>query len=214
MFPAAAQSVAMKSSRAVEFFGSQFERQIEAGDFLLNPFEILALPHMRGSMLDLGCGLGNLSAAAARQGAAVSAIDACANAIASLEARAREAGLPIEATRADLRGWTPGRTYDAVACIGLLMFFERAAALSGLAAVRDAVAPGGVAVVNVLTRGTTYMAMFDPAGYHLFSREELLRPFAGWRQQLHAHDFPAPGGTLKRFLTLVARSTAPGSSPP
>lgn len=204
----------MCPSGAIEFFSAQFERQIRARDFALNPFEVLALPHMRGSMLDLGCGLGNLSAAAARQGAAVTAIDACANAIASLEARAREGGLPIEATRADLRGWRPGRTYDAVACIGLLMFFERAAALSGLAAVRDAVAPGGVAVVNVLAQGTTYMAMFDPAAYHLFSREELLRPFAGWRRQLHAHEFPAPGGTLKRFLTLVAGPTAPGSSRP
>lgn len=195
----------MSPSKAVEFFGAQFERQIESADFTLNPFEILALPHLRGSVLDLGCGLGNLSIAAARQGATVTAIDACGNAIASLASRARAEALSIAPSRADLREWRPSRTYDAIACIGLLMFFDRAAALSGLAAVRDAVAPGGVAVVNVLVAGTTYMAMFDRAGYHIFTREELLRPFPEWHHELTAHDFPAPGDTLKRFLTLVAR---------
>ena len=29
-------------SHAVEFFGKQFERQIAAGDFALNPFETMA----------------------------------------------------------------------------------------------------------------------------------------------------------------------------
>lgn len=201
----------MSSSKAVEFFTAQYERQIESADFTLNPFEILALPHLRGSVLDLGCGLGNLSMAAARQGANVTAIDACENAIASLASRARAEGLAIAASRSDLRDWRPSRTYDAIACIGLLMFFDRAAALSGLAAVRDAVAPGGVAVVNVLVAGTTYMAMFDPAGYHLFTREELLCPIPEWRHELTAHEFPTPGGTLKRFLTLVAnRPEGPG----
>lgn len=197
------------TSRSVEFFGRQFDGQIAARDFALNPFETRALPWLRGEVLDLGCGLGNLSVAAARQGARVTAIDACENAVASLVARAREEGLPIEARSADLRGWKADATYDAVACIGLLMFFDREAAIAGLAAVRDAVGPGGVAIVNVLVEGTTYTAMFDPAGHHLFSEAELLAPFDAWeRIELVAQDFPAPGDTIKRFLTLVARRPA------
>ena len=66
--------------------------------------------------------------------------------------------------------------------------------------------PGGVAAINVLIEGTTYMDMFDPAGHCLFTRAELVGHFAGW-QVLHdrEQDFPAPGDTLKRFSTLVAR---------
>jgi tellurite methyltransferase len=49
--------------------------------------------------------------------------------------------------------------------------------------------------------------MFDPAGYCLFGRDELSAAFAGWQTVLSRHeDFPAPGGTLKRFHTLVARA--------
>ena len=54
------------TSRSVEFFGQQFDRQIAGGDYALNPFETLILPYLRGRVLDLGCGLGNLSIAAAR----------------------------------------------------------------------------------------------------------------------------------------------------
>ncbi len=52
-------------SRSVEFFEAQFRRQIREGDFKLNPFETLALDYLRGDVLDLGCGLGNLALAAA-----------------------------------------------------------------------------------------------------------------------------------------------------
>ena len=198
--------MASPTSHSVEFFDSQFERQIAGGDYALNPFEALALPYLEGDLLDLGCGLGNLSIAAARAGATVAALDGSANAVASLDRRAREAGLRTTVKHVDLRGWRPDRTYDAVACIGLLMFFERPEALEGLLAVRDAVKPGGVVAVNVLVEGTTFLGMFDPAGHHLFSRDELLRPFDSWeRLALREDEFPASGATLKRFLTLIAR---------
>ena len=192
--------------RTVEFFGAQFGRQIAAHDYKLNPFEELALPYLTGSALDLGCGLGNLSLAAASRGARVTAVDACENAVDDLAARALASGLDIHASAADLRGWRPAQNYDAVACIGLLMFFARNEALAGLSAVRDAVREGGVAVVNVLVEGTTYLEMFDPAAYHLFTREELVAPFAGWSFLTErADEFPAQGDTLKRFLTFIAR---------
>lgn len=195
--------------RAVEFFGAQFERQIAAHDYKLNPFEERALPWLAGNVLDLGCGLGNLSLAAAARGAQVTAYDACENAVDDLAERAVASGLDVWVKTVDLKGWRPEKTYDAVACIGLLMFFARDDALAGVVAVRDAVRPGGVAVVNAMIEGSTFLAMFDPDAYYLFRPEELAAPFAGW-EFLHdsEEDFPAPGNTVKRFRTLVVRRPA------
>jgi len=35
------------------------------------------------------------------------------------------------------------------------------------------VAERGLAIVNVLTEGTTYMGMFEPGNYYLFGRDVL-----------------------------------------
>src|SRR6266567_3300372 len=51
----------MNGNKTITFFDTQFERQVREGDFALNPFERLALPYLYGKILDLGCGLGNLS---------------------------------------------------------------------------------------------------------------------------------------------------------
>ena len=53
------------NKRAIEFFDTQFQRQVNSADYALNPFEQAALPFLFGDVLDLGCGLGNLSIAAA-----------------------------------------------------------------------------------------------------------------------------------------------------
>ncbi len=158
-------------------------------------------------MLDLGCGLGNLSLAAASRGARVTAYDACENAVEDLAERALASGLDVWVQAVDLKGWRPEETYDAVNCIGLLMFFARDDALAGLEAVRDAVRPGGVAVVNAMIEGTTFLAMFDPDAYYLFKPGELAAPFAGW-EVLHdaIEDFPAAENTVKRFRTLIVRA--------
>lgn len=191
-------------SRSVDFFERQFRSQASRGDYALNPFEQAILPHLRGEVLDLGCGLGNLSLAAAKAGCTVTALDASPSAIADLARRA--AGLPLKAKVADLSRFKAWRQYDCVVCIGLLMFFPCEQARAALWQVHEAVGPGGIAAVNVLVEGTTYTAMFDPAGCCLFGRDELTTAFEGWQPVYSRHeDFPAPEGTVKRFHTLVAR---------
>ncbi len=194
-------------TRSVEFFDRQFRRQVGDADYALNPFERAILPHLFGEVLDLGCGLGNLSLAAAQAGCKVAALDASPTGVADLARRARERGLSIEARTADLRDYVPDRKYDCVVAIGLLMFFACPEARALLGRIPDAVGPNGLAALNVLIEGTSYLDMFDPAGYCLFGRDELSAAFAGWQTVLSRHeDFPAPGDTLKRFHTLVARA--------
>jgi tellurite methyltransferase len=191
---------------SVDFFDRQFGLQVQAGDYALNPFERAILPHVRGEVLDLGCGLGNLALAAAQAGCKVTALDASPTAIADLARRSAALGLPVEAVVADLRRYKASRQYDSVVAIGLLMFFRCAEARAVLAQIREAVRPRGIAAINVLIEGTTYLAMFDPSGHCLFGRDELTAAFDGWEVLLSRHeDFPAPGDTLKRFHTLVAR---------
>ena len=89
------------------------------------------------------------------------------------------------------------------------MFFAREEALAGLAAVRDSVRPGGVAVVNAMIEGSTFLAMFDPDAYHLFAPDEIAAPFAGWEVLRDSvEEFPAPGDKVKRFRTFIARRPA------
>jgi tellurite methyltransferase len=191
---------------SIDFFERQFRRQTEIGDYALNPFERAILPYLRGEVLDLGCGLGNLALAAAGAGCRVVALDASPVAIADLARRATKRRLPVEAHAADLRHYVPGCLYDCVVSVGLLMFFDCVSARALLGRLRDSVRPGGIAAVNVLVEGTTYLDMFDPAGYCLFARDELSRAFGRWEVILSQHqDFEAPGAAIKRFHTLVAR---------
>ena len=195
--------------RSVEFFDTQFQKQVRASDYALNPFERAIVPYLQGEVLDLGCGLGNLSLAAAQAGCSVTALDASPTGIADLSRRAGQLGVALDARVVDLRRWTGNRQYDCVVSIGLLMFFACSDARATLASLRDAVRPGGLAAVNVLVEGTTYMDMFDPHDYCLLGREELSEAFAGWQTLHSAHqDFAAPGNTFKRFHTLVARRPA------
>lgn len=56
------------SNRSIDFFDAEFRRQSAAGEYSLNSFEQAVLPFLAGEVLDLGCGLGNLSLAAAECG--------------------------------------------------------------------------------------------------------------------------------------------------
>lgn len=196
----------MNPDASVRFFDAQFQRQIEKADLSLNPFERRALPYLRGTVLDFGCGLGNLSVAAARQGCRVVALDASHTAIEHLRRVAQAESLTVEAAEADLRTYEVRDDYDAVACIGLLMFFDCPTAFAQLQQLQSHVRPGGVAVVNVLVQGTTYLGMFDPSSHCLFARDEMHKRFAGWEIVVaEFQDFPAADETLKSFVTVIAR---------
>jgi tellurite methyltransferase len=193
-------------SVSVRFFETQFRRQLSEGDLRLNPFETAVLPHLHGRVLDFGCGLGNLSLAAAEAGCSVLALDASPSAVCHLQELALARRLPIEAVETDLRTYVLAEDFDTVVSIGLLMFLDRATAVRQLENLKAHVKPGGVAAINVLVEGTTYMEMFDPDAHCLFPEAELARRFEGWEILLAEHrDFPAPGDTVKSFLTIAAR---------
>ncbi len=82
---------------SVNFFETQFQRQVSSGEFALNPFERLALPYLHGEVLDLGCGLGNLALEAARAGCRVTALDGSPTGIARIREAALNERLALEA---------------------------------------------------------------------------------------------------------------------
>ena len=194
------------SKRAIEFFDTQFQRQVNSSDYALNPFEQAALPFLFGDVLDLGCGLGNLSIAAAQRGCRVTALDGSPTAIDDLTRRAHAHNLAITAAQADLQTIDLQSQFDCIVCIGLLMFFPKEIADRNLARIKELVRPNGIAVVNVFVEGTTYLAMTEPGQYCFFSEDELSQFFAGWMSEYRKIEaFDAPNQTVKRFCTLIAR---------
>jgi tellurite methyltransferase len=195
----------MFNKKSVAFFESQFQRQVRDQEHALNPFEILALDYVRGSVLDLGCGLGNFSLEAGRRGHHVVAIDASSTAVARINKDVKLEELPVRGIQADVESWSIAESYDTIVAIGLLMFFRHETALKLLTAIQDHVKRGGRAIVNVLIEGTTYLEIFDPDSYCLFRRNELEERFDGWTIfESRTQTFPAPQGTRKDFSTLIA----------
>jgi tellurite methyltransferase len=196
----------MTPNNSVAFFDRQFQQQVRDQDFKLNPFELAALPHLQGRVLDFGCGMGNLAMAAATLGCSVLALDASQSAIGHLRQRALDAALPVEAIEADLRHHEISEDFDCVVSIGLLMFFDCATAFRVLSMLQACVRPGGIAVINVLVEGTTWLDMFQPENCCLFSRGEMETRFADWNI-IHSEfrDFDAPDKRIKSFVTLIAR---------
>ena len=66
----------IREDRSVDYFDIQYGRQIHSRDYRLNPFEIRAMNYLKGTILDLGCGLGNLSLQAGQSNFHVVAVDA------------------------------------------------------------------------------------------------------------------------------------------
>ncbi len=191
---------------SVEFFDRQFQRQASTDILALNPFEQAALPHLRGRVLDFGCGMGNLAVAAAERGCSVLALDASPAAIRHLQSRAEAASLDIHAIEADLRHYPIVGEFDSIVSIGLLMFFDCPTAVRRLADLRARVRAGGTLIVNVLIDGTTYLDMFAADEYCLFARSEMEQQFADWHI-VHSEfsEFAAPDDKIKSFTTLIVQ---------
>ena len=112
----------------------------------------------------------------------------------------------MTAVRSDIEQFQFGENFDVVVAIGLLTFFPRRVASVLMERIQYAVRPVGRAVVNVLVEGTTFMDMFDGDSYCLFAPDELEHAFAKWKIDLRRdNEALAPGGTQKRFSTVVAR---------
>ncbi|MDA8257609.1 MAG: class I SAM-dependent methyltransferase [Betaproteobacteria bacterium] len=200
------EGLSVPTNRSIAFFERQFRQQIGERNFKLNPFELEVLPHLRGQVLDFGCGLGNLAMAAAERGCSLLTLDASPAAFDCLRQRAAAAKLPVEAIEADLRDYRIDGDFDCVVSIGVLMFFDCATTLRAVSMLQERVRPGGIAVINTLIEGTTYFDIFQPGSYCLLPRDELRRRFAGWEiRHLGFRDFEAPGQTLKSFVTLIAQ---------
>ncbi len=206
----------MDPTSSVQFFDAQFQRQLRDHSFDLNPFEVAALPHLQGRVLDFGCGLGNLAIIAATQGCSVVAVDASHAAISRLREVAVARALPLEASEADLRTYELTEQFDTIISIGLLMFFDCPTARQQLTKLQAHVRPGGIAVVNVMTEGSTYFDMFDANGHCLFARDEMRRRFVGWNMLLEEYqDFAAPNARIKSFVTVIAQKPlASAATPP
>lgn len=196
----------MTSRHSVRFFDAQFQQQSREGVLDLNPFETAALPYLCGRVLELGCGMGNLAFAAARNGCSVVALDASPAAIAHIQQRAASERLSVEAILADLQDYSVDGEFDALVSIGLLMYFDRQTALRTLEKIKNQVRPGGLAVINVLTEGTTYLAIFGSDSRYLFAPGEIAARLPGWELLYEEHScFDAPGDTCKVFDTVIAR---------
>ncbi len=191
---------------SVEFFDRQFQRQASTDILALNPFEQAALPHLRGRVLDFGCGMGNLAVAAAERGCSVVALDASPAAIRHLRQRAELESLNICAIEADLRHYPIVEDFDAIVSIGLLMFFDCPTAMRRLADLRKRIRAGGMLIVNVLIDGTTYLDMFDADEYCLFARSALEQQFSDWIiLSSEFNEFAAPDKRIKSFTTLIVQ---------
>ena len=135
-------------NRSAEFFDTQFRKQVANRDFALNPFETAVLPFVRGRVLDLGCGLGNLSIEAARKGARVVAVDSSPTAIVRVVEVSRAENLGITAVLADVAACRIAGDYDTIVAIGLLMFMPCDLARRLLSEIREHVARAGHADVE------------------------------------------------------------------
>ncbi|NUP46494.1 MAG: methyltransferase [Catenulispora sp.] len=113
-------------------------------------------------VLDVGGGTGGFAVPIAELGHRVTVVDPSPDALAALERRAAEAGVPREALRAiqgDLGGLLeqvePG-SVDLVLCHGVLEMADDPAV--GLAAIADVLRPGGVASVLAANRAAAVVA--------------------------------------------------------
>lgn len=174
----------------LDFLIEQLAAQLGRDPARREPFAGLAIA-------DVGCGAGLLSEPLARLGAAVTAVDAAADAVAAARAHAAAGGLAVDyrvATAEDLGA--EGARFDAVVSFEVVEHVADRAAFVG--ALGRLVRPGGLVALSTLNR--------TPASYALavVAAERVL----GW--------LPAGTHDWRKFVTpdeLSADLTAAGLRP-
>jgi len=140
--------------------------------FVASVLDSLAPPH--GRALDVACGGGRHALSAAARGYRVTAVDYARPALVGLRAAAAARGLAIDALVADVETWPiPPARFDLVMVVDFLW-------RPLLPALRAAVAPGGVLVVE------TFLAGQEKHGHprnpdFLLQPGELAALCAGWK---------------------------------
>ncbi len=99
-----------------------------------------------GDALDLGCGSGQNSIWLAQQGWTVHGVDIAGGAIERARAAAERSGLSVSFEKADLTSWRTNDRYDLVVSTYALPP-RGPGRVHALTTVRDAVAPGGTALI-------------------------------------------------------------------
>jgi len=155
-----------------------------------------------GNALDLACGRGRHALFLAERGFTVTAIDSSSEALAQLRNEATLRALAIETREVDLETSPelPPSSYDVI----LLLFYLQRSLLPSL---REAVRPGGIAVVRTFSSAGPFPG--GPANPDFVLRPgELLEVFAGWEILRHEEGIEpsSKGGSV---AGIVARRPLP-----
>jgi len=97
-------------------------------------------------VLTLGAGEGRNAVHLARQGHTVTAVDYAAEGLRKTRRLAEEAGVAVETTQADVRSWTPPRTWDAVVTTFLHLPPDERPPLYRL--IQNSLRPGGLLIAE------------------------------------------------------------------
>jgi SAM-dependent methyltransferase len=174
----------------------------EQKPLLFDPWLKRALPLLpQGKLLDIACGRGRNALPMAELGYAVTALDASSQGLSQLAEEAQCRGLAITTLQQDLEQnpRLPRAAFDVV-----LQFFYLQRSLFD--AVRDAVRPGGVAVVRTFSRAGNFAGGPGNPDYVL-EVGELLTLFQGWEILLHEEglDEAERGGGLAGIVARKPR---------
>ena len=162
-----------------------------------------------GRALDIAGGRGRNALFLAERGMSVLAIDVSEEALEQLGSEASRRGLRIETLRADLEGepWLPEETFDLV-----IDFFFLYRPLLPL--LREAVKPGGMAVVRTFSSAGSFPG--GPGNPDFVLRPgELLEIFEGWEILLHEEGLEPSrkGGSLAGIVARRPKETGSGTAP-
>jgi SAM-dependent methyltransferase len=176
-------------------------------------------------VLDIGCGVGDVSLIAARlvgRHGSVTSVDIDPTALKTLEARASAAGMThIECVKADIHEWKPSRTFDAV--VGRHILIHSKDPLGVLRACASLLHPRGLAVFHeydfsVVHRGwpptpfrDRVMDVFDrffasAAWTNIGSRLPTLLMDAGFERPECRAEYPIGGGVDSVYYEWFAES--------